>query len=235
MNIDGNLKINDVSCGTINSDSNINSEAITTKTIVLRDKMYLPYAVSQKDEIYEILKYFEEEITSLRDSQNAEQPEVGSLPIGTIIMSLSNNNIKYKQLGYVLCDGSTLWSIFSKYGNDAAYKARAIADILSNNNRNISWSTLKIPDFTNRFPRGTTNNNLICIGNVTFESIMNQITDVKSHINDENEEIVIKKYHQLETMISWASPLMYNNYLHAFVSLFDAGSVYFNEWSGGKI
>ena len=160
LNIDGNLKINDVSCGTINSDSNINSEAITTKTIVLRDKMYLPYAVSQKDEIYEILKYFEEEITSLRDSQNAEQPEVGSLPIGTIIMSLSNNNIKYKQLGYVLCDGSTLWSIFSKYGNDAAYKARAIADILSNNNRNISWSTLKIPDFTNRFPRGTTNNNL---------------------------------------------------------------------------
>ena len=160
LNIDGNLKINDVSCGTINSDSNINSEAITTKTIVLRDKMYLPYAVSQKDEIYEILKYFEEEITSLRDSQNTEQPEVGSLPIGTIIMSLSNNNIKYKQLGYVLCDGSTLWSIFSKYGNDAAYKARAIADILSNNNRNISWSTLKIPDFTNRFPRGTTNNNL---------------------------------------------------------------------------
>ncbi|BFU18444.1 RhoGAP domain containing protein [Entamoeba histolytica HM-1:IMSS-B] len=75
----------------------------------------------------------------------------------------------------------------------------------------------------------TTSKNLKCIEEITFKPIFKQINDVKNHLTDENEEIVIQKYYQLEKMIAWNNPLTYNNYIHQFVMMFDAGSVYFNE------
>ncbi|ELP83740.1 hypothetical protein EIN_469440, partial [Entamoeba invadens IP1] len=75
----------------------------------------------------------------------------------------------------------------------------------------------------------TTNQNISCVGDSTFKATLKTIAEMKSHLTDENEEIVIQKYHQLETMNSWNIPLMYNNFLHPFITLFDAGSVFFNQ------
>ncbi|KAL7714921.1 Rho-GAP domain-containing protein [Entamoeba marina] len=75
----------------------------------------------------------------------------------------------------------------------------------------------------------TASKDLKTIENVTFKYVLKEINSVKSHLSDENEEIVVKNYHHLVKMISWNAPIMFNNFLHPFITIFDSGSVFFNE------
>lgn len=73
------------------------------------------------------------------------------------------------------------------------------------------------------------NQSLVAIAEESFKPVFKQISDVKSHLSDENEEVVVKKFSQLQGMMQWSVPIMYSNFMHPFVAMFNAGSVFFQE------
>ena len=70
---------------------------------------------------------------------------------------------------------------------------------------------------------------LQCFGDQNFKQMFHQLNDVKNHLTDDNDELVMKKYSQLEHFTQWNTPVLFDNFFRPFVTMFDAGSVYFNE------
>ena len=135
-----------------NGDFFINSEVISDVLNAFTSSSVF----SNCFELSNIINTLSIRISQLENTQPSQESQSRDLlPIGSIIMSAIKDSSynTLKSLGYVFCDGRTLSSIFGTSSNAEA-KASDIYKALRGATIRSDWQTVKIPDLTNKFPRG---------------------------------------------------------------------------------